>query len=237
MADTPTSFGSTDGHSTQPAARPARCVVLHHARRPTPETLIHTFAARGVEVIIEREPVLALAELGRSLVEHRQHAARHATFHSTGAAQSPHPHPLLILVIVEPGDFADVDELIAAIARAMPIVIISSFEGEAAPGLRLLQRGRVEAAPQRQTPRDDPGVRNHRSRPGLRLTPDHRDAPPKPAAQPAPWLADVDDDSSGAGEQQNDESAESLISQAELAMLLGDDYGFGDEPPVPEQTS
>lgn len=233
MADAPTSFGSTNGHSAPPAARPAQCVLLHRAQRPTPETLVRTFAARGVEVCIEHEPILALAELGRRLVEHRQRVAQHATFHSRGDAQSPQPHPSLIFVIVEPREFDEVDELIAAIARSMPLVTVSSFEGGANSGLRLLQRGGSESQPAPRAARVEPAPRSHGSRPGLRLTPDDRPvppAPPAPVAQPAPWLTDADDDPADRPNEPHDESSESLISQAELAMLLGDDYAFGDDP-------
>jgi len=216
-------------------------VVLHRAQRPTPETLVRTFAARGVEVGVEHEPILALAELGRRLVEHRQQAARHATFHSDGAAESGQPHPSLILVIVEPREFEEVDELIAAIARAMPMVTVSSFEGGASPRLRLLQRGRTEApraarsAGQARTAPSSPAPRR-----GLRLTPDERETPPvRPVASaPAmsPWATELDDDEpSDVADERAEPQPESLISQAELAMLLGDDYAPGDDPPAEER--
>jgi len=255
MADAPTSHGSFDGRpdpaAGAPAARPAQRVVLHQAQRPTPETLVRTFAARGVEVRIEHEPILALAELGRRLVEHRQRVAQHATFHSRGETHSPHPHLPLILVIVEPREFDDVDELIAAIARAMPLVSISSFEGGAKPGLRLLQRGRTQATPPARATDAEPGAhgeppaRSHGPRPALRLTPDDRQTPAahRAAPAPSPWSAELDDDDDDDGDEPSDaadagreEQPESLISQAELAMLLGDDYAFGDDPPATERS-
>ncbi len=249
MADAPTSRGSFNGRpdpaAVAPAARPAQCVVLHHARRSTPESLVRTFAARGVEVCIEHEPILALAELGRRLVEHRQRVAQYATFHSRGEAHSPQPHPPLILVIVEPREFDDVDELIAAIARAMPTVTVSSFEGGAKPGLHLLQRGRTQATPPVRPADAEPGehgeppARSRGPRLALRLAPDDRQAPPaRPAGPtPSPWLAELDEEEpSDAADAGHDDQPESLISQAELAMLLGDDDVPGDDPPATERS-
>lgn len=220
MADAPTPLGSSNPHACPPSLRPARCVVLHDARRPTPDSLVRTFESRGVSVCVHSEPLLALAELGSQLVEHRQQAARQATFHDKGAPA----HPSLILVIIEPADFDDLDELIGCVAHAMPQVTISAYQGDVNPSLRVLQRGQAPAAAsshQRSgapTPAPPP-------RRGLRLTESQREAPHAPTRPPADWLSGAMDDIEESEDQP--EAAEALISQAELAMLLGDDYGFG----------
>ncbi|GEM_PF-5013207 len=208
--------------AAEPAPRAVCCVVLASRHRPAPGALLASFRARGVEVRLESDPLLALAELGRCLVEHRQQAAQQATFHEKIVPT----HPSLILVIVEPADFDDLDELIGCVAHSMPLVTISAYQGDVEPSLRVLQPGRAPAAAS-SPERDGAPTTVRPPRRGLRLTESLREAPPASIHQPANCPSDAVD---GIDESEDEvEVAEALISQAELAMLLGDDYGFGTE--------
>lgn len=225
-----------------------RCVLLVHPRRGTPRTLAESLRRRGVEVCVEREPVLALAELARCMIEHRERSARrHASFHDRGRAQAAAAPPPLILIVADPDDFADADELIDCAARSMPSVALAVFEEGAAPNLRMIRAGArtaravdvPAAVPARQVAlagegeEDSPRqvvVRPARSaRPALRLA-SHDD--------PARFAAPGDGaDRAAAGNPLSLEAPaadearpEPLITDEELAMLLGDDEGPDEAP-------
>lgn len=207
---------TADACSDKPNARRSRCVLLAQHGRP-PESLLDSFHARGVEVSIEAEPVLALAALGAAIVEHRQQAARQSTFHATG--QSSALHPTLILVVVEPAQWDDFDDLAACVERTMPQVTVAVYSTQSGAGLEVLRRGqtaeRSAAAPARET---ESNGRARGARPPLRLA----DAP-APLVPRAERAAGSPFDEEDALDSQPEHEA--LITQAELAMLLGEDPG------------
>jgi len=237
----PLEIGAGRSGSAEASPRAARCVVLVHRARCAPEALIDSFRRRGVEVRLEHEAILALAELGRCLIEHRQRfAVDHASFHRSGSADAGSAPPSLIFILVAPGDFVDGDELLACIARSMPTVAAATFEEEADPSLRMIQRGgssrpaasangsaaprRTGSSNERETPRPEIVVR--RARPPLRLTPHNEDDARAHASRPAPPdLASPDAEIS-----EHETSREPLITDEELALLLGD-ADESDQPP------
>lgn len=227
MAELPRTQGVSQARSDSAAAapnpRPVRCVVMCQSSRP-PEALLESFRSRGVELSLEVEPILALSALGRWIVEHRQRTARLAGFHAKPEVDSDARHPSLILVLVQPTADDQTDELLACVARSMPQVTVSTFGGSP-PMLRVLQRGRVSAPAPTAPSVEPPSPRRAPTR-GLRLA--AQEVPSMYSPAPASWLGD-DEESSDSPAAQHADATESLISQAELAMLLGDDYDAADD--------
>lgn len=193
-----------------------------------------------MEVHVEREPILALAELARGVVEQRLVAAQaSAGFHERGSAEAAAPRrPGLILLLVEPGDFTDADLLIECAARSMPAATIAVYEADAPSGLRIVSRSPSGAAspPARRNgtvdQREGRGTREsdrsalevvvRRARPALRLAAhegtdpvsDRAGRDPAPLHDAGPTAPDQD--------ARGEADVESLITAEELAMLLGD---------------
>ncbi len=208
---------AADGCSDKPCPGLIRCVLVQHPLESSPDTLIESFRSRGAEISIEAEPVLALAALGAMIVEHRQQAARQGTFHATG--ESSAPHPMLILVVVEPARWDDFDDLVACVERTMPQVTVAMYSPQSGAGLEVLRRGRAAERCAAASAREaDSNGRSRGGPPPLRLT--DAPAPLAPRAEPA---ADSPFDEEDAQDSQPEHEA--LITQAELAMLLGEDLG------------
>lgn len=224
-----------------------RCVLLVHPRRGAPRTLAETLRRRGVEVCVEREPVLALAELARCMIEHRERSARrHASFHDRGRAQAAASPPPLIFIVADPDDFADAQELLECAARSMPSVALAVFEEGASPSLRMIRAG-ARTARAVNVPRAGPA--RQAARAGAEESePPQVVVPPARSARPALRLASHDDparfaapedgaDRAAAGNPLSLEAPaadearpEPLITDEELAMLLGDDEGPDETP-------
>ncbi len=238
--------GKSTAEALPGGRREARGIVLVARWRQAPRALIASFRRRGVEVSIEHEPLLALAELGRCLIEHRQRCVRgESSFHRRVSAAAS-AHPALILVVAEPGDFPDVGDLLECAARSMPSVAIAVFEEAASPNLRMIRSG-VRTAPAADAPVAGPArqaarlgqeqteppqivVRPARSaRPALRLASRNDSSPLAAPGDDADRVAAASPHTDEAPAAQ-DTPPEPLITDEELAMLLGDDEAADEAP-------
>jgi hypothetical protein len=168
-------------------------VLWHHAGADL-GALESRLRQRGIGVAHAASPYAALAELC-------------AAYGSRGTALS--------LVLVDPASLGRAAQVVRAAARYAPTAVVWAFAGGPRPELRPVTEADLTAwGGAEETPESDIPVRPYRNgfaRPVLRLT-DHPPAEAPPAA-PAP-------ESEAAGG--NPEESRHILTQEELAMLLGE---------------
>ncbi len=232
--------GAERGGANQQSPHPARCILLVPPGRETPAALVSSLTRRGVDVHIEHDPILALAELGRCVIEQRRRAEQvPAGFHRRGAVEiAGMSRTGLILLLVEPGDFIDSDLLVECAARSMPAATIAVYDAKAPLTLRIVSRSpsidaafpprgngavdRREGGGADENGRPAPDIVVRRARPALRLAgvdAVHRE---DDDATRASVPTHHSEPSVQGSDERDDAAVESLITAEELAMLLGD---------------
>ncbi|HYE02428.1 MAG TPA: hypothetical protein VD963_04240 [Phycisphaerales bacterium] len=194
-----------------PGGATTRCVLWRSPDRPTPAELVESLRRRGVELVECRSAFEAMARL--CVLEH-----------GDGAGSRPRygPREPVILVLVEPGRLPRAAEVVASAAVYAPHAACWVYEAAHEPKLRLYDPPEAREGNAREDgPRSSgrapgsvglpPGGRRHGAqaptKPALRLT--ETEPAPEPGPEPAV-------------ESTGTTTRSVVLSEEELAMLLGD---------------
>jgi hypothetical protein len=106
---------------------PGRCVMLVSPDRPAPEQLTRWLSKHHVSTVVQTTPLRAMAELGCMEIEHRQRSAHDGLVAPDNGSTSEPGDDQCVLLVVEPDDFPDLDDLTAGVKRFYPGIGIWHF--------------------------------------------------------------------------------------------------------------